>query len=565
MVQPVTLKKRHSLKGLSVLPVLRKVKDGLLENVKELARVAVGRRTETMQLKDISKAVVDLTGEPMDELLELAGKDIQDLDAAKLLLHYCILAANEKGQPKGQILQGECTQAVAGPSTGISATADIAGDTIEGDHVQVKRKKMDDVERRLLVLEKLEKEDVLKVKTVDVQVLDDRLKELDARRSSSLDSKREECLRREITEFIARVSGQGIASCTADDIRRFLVWKDQSGKSQVHMIECHFLGNKGVFECSCPVHLASGTVSLIINILLNMFDKMGFGRSWNGALCSGNPAASPIVKGYLKLVQEEQARTHLVPKQARPIFITKVRAIAGFIRNRLSLRSISVKKKYILLRDQAWFKLQFFAGDRAGDLANLVTQKVKWLRDYSDFVFNHTFGKTLGGAKRRSNMFVVKRCAEEDICPVLGLQQFVSGCRDLGVDLSYGYLFRIVGEDARVLDQPVTYSVVYDRLRLYLRNISMDEEETPHSFRAGCAVALAMSGSVNDIGQIMRHIGWFGEGSAEYYSRLPALVESDFVAGRLAASVKDAGMIQEKFQECVQYDSLQSAFSVNKL
>jgi hypothetical protein len=36
------------------------------------------------------------------------------------------------------------------------------------------------------------------------------------------------------------------------------------------------------------------------------------------------------------------------------------------------------------------------------------------------------------------------------------------------------------------------------------------------------------------------HIGWFGEGSAEYYSRLPALVELDFVAGRLAVSVKDA-------------------------
>ena len=170
------------------------------------------------------------------------------------------------------------------------------------------------------------------------------------------------------------------------------------------------------------------------------------------------------MKGYLKQVQEEQARAHLVPKQAKPIFVTKVRAIAGYIGSRLYLDSTSVKERYVMLRDQAWFKLQFFAGDRAGDLANLVTQEVKWLKDYSGFVFNHTFGKTLRGAKRRSNMFVVKRCAEEDICPVLGLQQFVAGCRDMGVDLCYGYLFRIVAEDGRVLDQPVTYSVVYDRL-----------------------------------------------------------------------------------------------------
>ena len=80
----------------------------------------------------------------------------------------------------------------------------------------------------------------------------------------------------------------------------------------------------------------------------------------------------------------------------------------------------------------------------------------------------------------------------------------------------------------------MTYSVVYDRLRVYLRNLGMDDGETPHSFRAGCAVALALSGSVNDVGQMMRHIGWFGEGSAEYYSRLPNVVESDFVAGGLA-------------------------------
>lgn len=43
----------------------------------------------------------------------LVGKDIRDYDAAKLLLHYCVLAANERGQPKGQVLQDD----EAGPST----------------------------------------------------------------------------------------------------------------------------------------------------------------------------------------------------------------------------------------------------------------------------------------------------------------------------------------------------------------------------------------------------------------------------------------------------------------
>lgn len=81
-------------------------------------------------------------------------------------------------------------------------------------------------------------------------------------------------------------------------------------------------------------------------------------------------------------------------------------------------------------------------------------------------------------------MFVVKRCANKVIYPVVGLQDFISGCKDLGVDLSYGYIFRIVTEDARVLDKPVSYSVVYDMLRVYLRKLGVDEGETPHSFRA---------------------------------------------------------------------------------
>ena len=96
-----------------------------------------------------------------------------------------------------------------------------------------------------------------------------------------------------------------------------------------------------------------------------------------------------------------------------------------------------------------------------------------------------------------------------------GLQDFVTGWRNLDVDVSHGYPFRIVAEDTGVYDQPVTYSVIWNRLW-----VSMDEGETPH-FRTACAVSLAMSSSVHDIGQTMRHVGCFGGGSAEYYGRMP--------------------------------------------
>lgn len=54
--------------------MFRKVKNGQLGNVKELAWISVGKRTETMQLRNITKAVMETTGEPMEELVEFAGK-----------------------------------------------------------------------------------------------------------------------------------------------------------------------------------------------------------------------------------------------------------------------------------------------------------------------------------------------------------------------------------------------------------------------------------------------------------------------------------------------------------
>lgn len=42
---------------------------------------------------------------------------------------------------------------------------------------------------------------------------------------------------------------------------------------------------------------------------------------------------------------------------------------------------------------------------------------------------------------------------------------------------------------------------------MYLRVLDIDDGKIPHSLRAGCAVALALLGSVQTVGQIMRHVG----------------------------------------------------------
>jgi len=394
---------------------------------------------------------------------------------------------------------------------------------------------------------------------VDMARIQARLSILDHRMGKSDATKRKHFVLSALVQFLTdREEPKVMSNCTPEDIRQFLVWKDCFGKTQVHKLDCRYFGSSVRGDpCTCPLRLAAGTVEGMINTLIRLFDDHGFGRVWDSVSLIGNPACAPLVRNYLKLIREEQAQSNVLPKQAKPLFVGKLRSIFRHIDDQLCSKSISLRDRYVLLRDQAWFKLQFFAGDRAGDLSMLVSQQVRSLQDGTGFAVTHTFGKTLRGTRGRINEFVVLQCDESLICPVRGLQKYVSGVQLMGVSLSPGYLFRIVSEAGVVLDQNVSYSVVYERLRHYLMILGLYAGETPHSFRAGCAVSLGVAGCTSR--DMMHHIGWFGEASASYYSREQRL-RSSRVARRLRNAV-DFSDEAECFYDChADFQSLPHAF-----
>ena len=73
MVQPTVLKRRHSLKGKNLLPMIKKIRGGKPESLKEFARIDKDTKTEKMSIDEIAKAVKDITAEDLGELFELAG------------------------------------------------------------------------------------------------------------------------------------------------------------------------------------------------------------------------------------------------------------------------------------------------------------------------------------------------------------------------------------------------------------------------------------------------------------------------------------------------------------
>uniref|UniRef100_A0A8W8L9T9 Tyr recombinase domain-containing protein n=1 Tax=Magallana gigas TaxID=29159 RepID=A0A8W8L9T9_MAGGI len=344
-------------------------------------------------------------------------------------------------------------------------------------------------------------------------------------------------------------SKQGVVldKTTPYHVQMFLIFKDKKGKTKVHDIHCGYLGKMSdVSECSCPKRLAFGTVQSLIGQLKTVFEDLGLGKDWDRNLNGGNPACAPMVKKYLKAIKKEQSIAHIVPKQAKPLFLSKLKAICCYIDENLQSGSLGVDKRFIYLRDQAFFKIQFFAGDRANDLGQCIAQEVKCLPDNEGLLFSHMVGKTLSNGQ--VNQFTIFRIHDKSVCPVHGLETYAVGVKSLGIDISSGYLFRPLSRSGKeILDAPLSSSVVYTRLKHYLAVLGVDQGETPHSLRSGCTISLALSGLDQSSGVIMNHIGWATKSTFERYSRISKIADRGVIGTALAGVASREGDAERKF------------------
>ena len=310
-----------------------------------------------------------------------------------------------------------------------------------------------------------------------------------------------------------------MATATPDDIINFLIWKDSSGKTTVHIDDCSNFGNKRKTDCSCPKRLAYGTVDSLIGKLRSIF--CNFGRTSDETLLpgSGNPAASLKVRNYLKAIREEQLRARTRPSQAEPLFVNDLSAISNVIFKLLSCDSNSKSQLFILARDQAFFKVQFFAGDRAGDLGLIKTAEILSFPEKDALIFNHVLTKSLRDGSE--NVFALKRYKDPAVCPVVALEVYIKMCDYLKVNIRHGYLFRPLSPSGDILPGPFDSSAAQARLFSYTKKIPdafKGRHPTLHGLRSGCAISLALSGI--ELREIMDHVGWKANATAHHYIKL---------------------------------------------
>ena len=101
-----------------------------------------------------------------------------------------------------------------------------------------------------------------------------------------------------------------------DDVIKFLIYKDSSGRTVVHVPTC----SGG--PCACPRRLAAGTVDSLLGKLRSIFNKLG-------RIDHTNPIAHLRIKEYLNFVRVEQAGMAISPSQAVPLFFVKFQNLRG--------------------------------------------------------------------------------------------------------------------------------------------------------------------------------------------------------------------------------------------
>ena len=79
------------------------------------------------------------------------------------------------------------------------------------------------------------------------------------------------------------------------------------------------------------------------------------------------------------------------------------------------------------------------------------------------YLLNQVFGKTLRG--NQSNVFAIKPIPNSPYCPIKNLDFYLFLAKMMNIDLSPGYLFRVLDHHGNLLSSPFERSPIENRLK----------------------------------------------------------------------------------------------------
>jgi hypothetical protein len=300
-----------------------------------------------------------------------------------------------------------------------------------------------------------------------------------------------------------------ISICTSQHVVQYLIWRDQFGKTVVHLFGCPLWGSSAS-DCACPRRAAWNSLDSLVNRLRAAFLKQG-GRPVD------NPCAGRPVQSYLRDIQFEQVRSCVQPKQATPMFEDKFTSLVLYLNALLNNQDLDAADRFTLFRDRAFLALDLQAWKRGADLGLTLTDSILWFPDRLGWLFGYTWGKTLRTGD--PHVFGLRFHANQIICPLRLVTEYISFCETVGISVqgTGGFLFRLVRYGV-VLNHPVSADTLNRNLQAYLRAAGLFEGETLHGFWAGGAITAALRGDT--LQAIIGQAHWSTSRQALHYMRL---------------------------------------------
>ena len=243
---------------------------------------------------------------------------------------------------------------------------------------------------------------------------------------------------------------KNVYTALPDDLRKLLIFKERHGRTKLHDQACPQKGIVGKVNCSCPTTLAAKPVDSSIGKLRAIFRDVGREGDWNPVLLTGNPAASFPMKRHLQSITLEQASYSVTKRQATPLMYDKLAMLCRYLTYQASREKDAVKK-FLLLRDRAYFSLTCHSGDRGGDLSLLTSERLLELPNSEGVFVSQIAGKTF--SLDNPNTFILYRSKDTDICPVRHLHDYIVFSETLQIGLDTGYLFLVSEKAGQIINK----------------------------------------------------------------------------------------------------------------
>lgn len=131
--------------------------------------------------------------------------------------------------------------------------------------------------------------------------------------------------------------------------------------------------------CGCPVRAAATAVKSTWGRLQGVFRDAGLSSDWSPQDGTGNPCASAVVRGVIKLLQKEQLQAGLKALQAGLFDVSVFHAIMDHI---LGLWATYREEgrlvdAYVAARDALLYSVMWNTGMRASDTLRLLSQHIE--------------------------------------------------------------------------------------------------------------------------------------------------------------------------------------------